>query len=231
MPIDLALESWRLCANGVWLTLQLTFLPTAVGLGLAIFGALAVTRDTPYLAPALRGYSTLMRGSPLLVQTLAIYSGLAQFEFVRDSWAWVLLRDPWWCAMIAFSLNAAGWWIVEIADGILETPKGEREAAKALGLTRLQATWLVVLPSTFRRLLPQCGNEMVIMLHASALASVITIQDILGAARTFNSRYYFGSEGFLVAAALYFVLSFLLVGAFLGIERRYLRHLGLGQRS
>ena len=159
------------------------------------------------------------------MQTFLIYYGLSQFDWIRDSWAWTLLREPWWCAVIAFSLNS-GAYTTEIIRGAIETtPKGELEAAEALGLSPRQVDFLVLIPSALRRALPQCGNEVVFMLHGSAVASVITLQDILGAGRTLNARYYLAYEGFLTAAVLYMAITFLIVAAFRALERRYLAHL------
>ena len=116
--------------------------------------------------------------------------------------------------------------MTEIVRGAVETtPRGELEAAKALGLSPLQVTGLVLLPSALRRALPQFGNEVVFMLHGSVVASVITLQDILGAGRTLNAKFYLAYEGLLTAAALYMALTLVIVLGFRGLERRYLAHL------
>jgi arginine/ornithine transport system permease protein len=225
MRVDLILANWQLFAEGVWMTLQLTFLALAIGFAFALPAALARARRTPWVSPLINGYVYLFRGTPLLVQTYLIYYGLSQFEWIRDSWAWTILRDPWWCALIAFSLNS-GAYSTEIIRGAVETtPKGELEAATALGLSPRQVNWLVLIPSALRRALPQYGNEVVFMLHGTAVASVITLEDILGAGRTLNARFYLAYEGFITAALLYMAITFLLVFIFRALERRYLRHL------
>jgi arginine/ornithine transport system permease protein len=225
MRIDLVLDHWEMFAAGVWMTLQLTFLSLAVGFMIALPAGIARARRVPVASPLINGYVYLFRGTPLLVQTYLIYYGLSQFEWIRDSWAWVILREPWWCALIAFSLNS-GAYATEIIRGAVQTvPRGEIEAARALGLTPFQLDRLVLIPSALRRALPQYGNEAVFMLQGSVVASVITIQDILGAGRTLNSRYYLAYEGILTAAALYMAITFLLVWAFRQLEARYLRHL------
>jgi arginine/ornithine transport system permease protein len=225
MRVDLVLDHWEMFAAGVWMTLQLTFLSLAVGFMIALPAGMARARRMPVAAPIINGYVYLFRGTPLLVQTYLIYYGLSQFEWIRDSWAWVILREPWWCALIAFSLNS-GAYATEIIRGAVQTaPRGEIEAARALGLTPFQVDRLVLIPSALRRALPQYGNEAVFMLQGSVVASVITIQDILGAGRTLNSRYYLAYEGILTAAALYMAITFLLVWAFRQLEARYLRHL------
>lgn len=224
MKIELILAHWPMFAAGVWMTLQLTFLAVAFGFLLALPGALAIWRRSRF-APLARAYVYLFRGTPLLVQTYLIYYGLSQFDWIRASPAWIVLRDPWWCALIAFSLNS-GAYATEILRGAFQTmPRGELEGGRALGLSERQLVWLVLLPSSLRRALPQYGNEVVFMLHGSVVASIITLQDILGAGRTLNARYYVAYEGFLTAAALYMAVTFALVGLFRLAERRWLRHL------
>ena len=234
MDLTLPLQHWEMFAQGVATTLALTALSVLAGFFIALPCALAQMRERPW-APVARGYAYVFRGTPLLVQTYLIYYGLGQFEFVRDSWAWVFLREAWWCALIAFSLNS-GAYATEILRGAFQTtPKGELEAAKALGLTPRQVTWLVLLPSALRRAMPQYMNEIVFMLHGSVVASVITIQDILGAGRTLNAKYYVAYEGFLTAAALYMAITFALVGLFRLVEKRYMKHMlppgGTGKRK
>ena len=225
MRVDLILAHWPLFAAGVWMTLQLTAIALAVGFVIALPAGIARARRVPWVSPEINAYVYLFRGTPLLVQTYLVYYGLAQFEWIRMSWAWTFLRDPWWCAVIAFSLNS-GAYATEIIRGAVETtPRGELEAARALGLSAWQIDRLVLIPSALRRALPQYGNEVVFMLHGSVIASVITLQDILGAGRTLNSRYYLAYEGILTAAVLYMAITFLLVAIFRRLESRYLRHL------
>ncbi len=225
MRVDLVLQNWPLFARGVWITLELTAIALAVGFCIALPAGIARARRVRWVTPLLGGYVYLFRGTPLLVQTFIIYYGLSQFGWIRDSWAWIFLREPWWCAVIAFSLNS-GAYATEIIRGAIETtPKGELEAARALGLSPRQVDALVLIPSALRRALPQYGNEVVFMLHGSAIASVITLQDILGAGRTLNAKFYLAYEGFLTAAILYMAITFAIVAIFRGLERRYLQHL------
>lgn len=225
VKFEVVFANWPLFAEGVWMTVQLTVLALAIGFAIALPLGLARARATPWIARAGGAYVYLFRGTPLLVQTFLIYYGLAQFEWVRDSWAWTFLREPWWCALIAFSLNS-GAYATEIIRGAVETmPPGETEAALALGLNPRQVDVLLVIPSALRRALPQYGNEVVFMLHGSVVASVITLTDILGAGRTLNARYYLAYEGFIAAAVLYMALTFAIVAGFRLLERHFLRHL------
>lgn len=226
MDLTLAIKHWDMFASGVWMTLQLTALAVIVGFLIAAPCAF-IRHEKPesWADRSVRAYVYVFRGTPLLVQTYLLYYGLAQFDFVRASWAWILLREAWWCALIAFALNS-GAYATEILRGALaQVPKGQLEGAKALGLTKWQTRGLVQLPMALRNALPQYSNEIVFMLHGSVVASVITIQDILGAGRTLNAKYYVAYEGFVSAALLYMAITFALVALFRMLERRYLGYL------
>jgi arginine/ornithine transport system permease protein len=226
MNFDLILRHWDLFVGGIWVTLHLTLIALALGFVLAVPSALSLARPSR-LTPLVRGYVYVFRGTPLLVQTYLIYYGLAQFDFVRSSYAWPLLREAWWCAVIAFSLNSGAYSAEILRGAIATTPKGELDGARALGLSDRQVTWLVLLPSALRRALPQYGNEVVFMLHGTVVASVITIQDILGVGRTVNAKYYISYEGLLTAAILYMIITYVTVRLFRLVEERYLKHLNL----
>ncbi len=229
MRVDLVLANWQLFAAGIWLTLQLTFLALAIGFAIALPAGIARARRRPVISPIINAFVYVFRGTPLIVQTFLIYFGLGQFEWIRDSWAWAYLRDPWWCALLAFTLNSAAYQTEIIRGAVESTPRGELEAAGALGLSPRQVDFLVLIPSMLRRALPQYGNEVVFMLHGTAVASVITLQDILGAGRTLNAKFYLAYEGFVTAALLYMAITFVFVVAFRLLENRYLRHLSLSR--
>jgi arginine/ornithine transport system permease protein len=221
----LVFGSWDRWLYGVWITVQLTVLSVALGFLIALPAAFARLERHPVFDPLVRGFVYVFRGTPLLVQAFLIYYGLAQFEAVRDSFLWPFLREAWWCALLAFTLNSAAY-MTEILRGALEaTPRGEREAAAALGMSPLLAARRILIPSALRRALPQIGNEFVFMLHGSSIASVITLQDVLGVGRMINGRYYVVYEGLLTAAALYLVLTYMTIWTVKRLEARYTRHL------
>jgi arginine/ornithine transport system permease protein len=226
MNFDLVFRHWDLFLSGVWVTLHLTALALFFGFLIALPASLSLARRSRF-SPLVRAYVYVFRGSPLLVQTYLVYYGLAQFEFIRESWSWYFLREAWWCAVIVFSLNSGAYAAEILRGAIATTPKGEIDGAKAMGLSERQVTWLILMPSSLRRALPQYGNEVVFMLHGSVVASIITIQDILGVGRTVNAKYYIAYEGLLSAAALYMIITFLLVWVFRRVEKRYLRHLDM----
>jgi arginine/ornithine transport system permease protein len=227
MQLDKIVNNLDLFLGGAWMTVQLTAIALLIGFCIALPCGLARARRVPVVSPLINAYVYAFRGTPLLVQLYLVYYGLAQFDIVKDSFAWPVLREAYWCALITFSLNSGAYATEIIRGAVATTPDGEIEAATALGLSRWQVDFLVLIPSALRRALPQYGNEVVFMLHGSVVASVITLQDILGVGRTLNARFYMAYEGILTAAVFYMVLTFALVMLFRWLENKYLKHLAL----
>ena len=211
---------------GTWVTLELTFLSLFFGGLLSIPLAIARAYRTPGVNRAIWCYTYFFRGTPLLVQTYLIYYGLAQFDFVRESFLWKpILSQAWWCAMIAFTLNTAAYTTEFLRGAIEATPHGEVEAARAAGMSQWTRLRRIILPNSFRRALPAYSNEVIFMLHGSVVASTITLQDILGVGRWLNGRYYLAFDGFVAAAILYMILVFVISRIFKWWEHRWLIHL------
>ncbi len=211
--------------GGLWTTTWLVALSLIFGLFLAVPLAVLRTSKNYVVQAPIRAYVYFFRGTPLLVQMFIIYYGFGQFEVIKASFLWPLFKHAWFCALFAFTLNT-GAYTTEIIRGAIEaTPHGEVEAAKAAGMSRLLMLRRIVLPSAFRRALPQYSNEIIFMLHGSAIASTITIVDILGVARIINSRYYSPYEAFLTAAAFYMAITFITVFFLKKLEGRWFAHL------
>lgn len=211
---------------GVWTTVELTALSLLLAGLLAVPLALVRARRVPILNPLVWSYTYLFRGTPLLVQVYLVYYGLSQFEVVRDSALWgPFLSQAWWCALIVFALNSGAYTTELLRGAIAETPRGELEAARACAMPERLILRRIILPSAFRRVLPAYANEVIFMLHGSAVASVITLQDILGVGRWLNGRYYLAYEGFVTAAVLYLLLVIAIARGFALLESRLLAHL------
>ena len=211
--------------DGLWITLLLLAISCASGFALSVPLAMARASSRPALRAPVWLFTYVIRGTPLLVQLFMIYYGLAQFDWVRESAAWPYLRSPWFCAWLAFTLNTTAYTTEIFAGAIRAAPAGEIEAARAYGLSERQVFWRVFWPGAWRRALPQYGNEVVMMMHATALASTVTIVEILRVARDVYANYLVVPEAFGVAAAFYVALTVVLTGGFRLLERRYLRHL------
>jgi len=226
-PLDFMIiaKHWDLFLLGGYNTLVLIGVSLVVGGLLAIPLSVLRANRTPVANQVIWGYVYLFRGTPLLVQTYLLYYGLSQFESLRDSLLWPFLREAWWCALIAFSLNTAAY-TTEIFRGAIEaTPWGEVEAAKACGMSPLTRVRRIILPSAFRRALPMYSNEVIFLLHGSVIASTVTITDILGAGRELNAKYYLAYEGFIAAAVIYMMLVFGISRGFKLWESKWHAHL------
>jgi len=219
-------EALQKLLAGVPLTLELALLATTLGAVLALLLALMRASGNAVLEAAARLYVFAFRGSPLLVQIFLIYYGLGQFRAVRLSVFWPFLREPFWCAVLALTLNTAAYASEIIRGGLAAVPHGEVEAARACGMSRGLAFRRIVLPLAIRQALPAYGNELVLMVKATSLASIITLMEITGIAAKLVSDTYRVIEVFVVAGALYLAINFVLTRLVMAAEYRltpYLR--------
>jgi His/Glu/Gln/Arg/opine family amino acid ABC transporter permease subunit len=205
--------------QGATLTLELVAIAVLAGLILAIPLGIARTSKKWYISGLPYAYIFFFRGTPLLVQLFLVYYGLAQFDAVRESSLWPYLRSPFWCAAVTMTLHTAAY-IAEILRGALQAiPKGEIEAARALGMSHNKALVHIMLPRAARIGLPAYSNEVILMLKASSLASTVTLLELTGMARTIIARTYLPVEIFFAAGMFYLAMSFVLVQAFKLLER------------
>jgi arginine/ornithine transport system permease protein len=223
-------ENLALFGTGILTTLGLLFSSLAIGAVLALVFALALTGPWATLRWVVGAYTYVVRGTPLLIQVYLIYYGLGQLEWIQlrwDAvWPWTHFKDPFFCALLAFSLNTAGYTAEMLAGAIRETNAGEIEAAQSFGMSRFQVMLRVVLPSAMRRTLPAYSNEVISMLQSTSLASAVpSLLDVTGAASRIYSDYYLPFEAYMAAAAIYLVASFCLIGFFKFSEGRLLAYL------
>ncbi len=225
MNIEVIVENLPKLLEGALLTIELVVLALVVGMVFALPAALMRVSANWLLRGPAYAYIFFFRGTPLLVQIFLIYYGLGQFDAVRESILWPVLREPFWCAIIAFALNTGAYTAEIFRGGIEAVPRGQIEAARAFGMSRTTCYRRIILPQAWRIALPAYGNEVILMLKGSALASTITLLDLTGMARTIIARTYMPVEIFLAAGALYLVLTFLFTNGYRLLERRLNRHL------
>jgi len=225
MDFSIIIDNLPLLFKGLFLTLQLLIISLAIGFVLAIPLSIMAASKNPWLRLPVKAYIYVFRGTPLLIQVFIIYYGLSQFEWLRDSPLWTIFKSAYWCAVIAFALNTAAYTAEIFRGAILQTPKGELEAAEACGMSRWDQYLHIILPSALRRSIPMYGNEVIFMLHATVLAGVITLVDLFGAAKIINSRYYAPFESFISAGLFYLAITFTIVFIFKLAERHFLKHL------
>lgn len=225
MDFTIIANEWTVYWQGFYTTLWLVAVSLFIGLLIAVpLGIFRNSNNWLLKGPAW-AYIYFFRGTPLLIQLFLIYYGAGQWTWLRDSAAWELFSQAWFCAILAFTLNTSAYTAEIIRGAINAMPAGQVEAAYAYGMSRLTTLRRIILPNSFRRALPAYSNEVIFMLHGSAVAGVITIVDLTGAARIVNSRYYSPFEAFLAAGFLYMCLTFLLVWGFRRLENRWSRHL------
>ncbi|EGR1123062.1 ABC transporter permease [Vibrio cholerae] len=221
MDFSLIIDSLPIYLSGLWTTVWLVSLSLVIGLLCAIPLAIARNSKQKWFSLPAWGYIYFLRGTPLLVQLYLIYYGMDQWFPVKDT----LWEHAWFCALVAFILNTSAYTAEIIRGAINGLPKGEVEAAKAYGMSRFQTYQRIILPSALRRSLPVYSNEVIFMLHGSAVAGIVTIMDLTGAARLVNSRYYAPFEAFLSAGLFYMALTFIILWCFKQAEQRFLAYL------
>lgn len=225
MDYNVIINNLPLYLNGLLVTIQLVMIALISGFGLAVpLALMAVSKISFFKYPA-KTYIYFFRGTPLLVQMFLLYYGMGQFEEIRESVLWILFKEAYWCAIIAFSLNTAGYTAEILRGAIEQTPFGEIEAANASGMSKSTLYRRIILPGSFRRALPAYGNEVIFMLHGSALAGVITIVDLFGAAKIVNSRYFVPFESFITAGFFYLCCTFCIIWFFRWVEKHWYVHL------
>ena len=226
MNFSIIAENIDVYFSGLAITLELVSISLLFGFVIAVpLAVLLTTSKSPFITLPIRAFIYFFRGTPLLIQMFLVYYGAGQFEMVKETVLWDYFKEAHFCALFTFALNTGAYTAEIFRGAIVNTPLGEIEAAKAAGMSQLLMFRRIVLPSALRRALPAYGNEMIFMLHGTALASVITIVDITGAARIINSRFYSPYEAFLTAAVFYMAITFSMVWVLRKLEYRCLAHL------
>ncbi len=221
MDFSIVLTSMPTYLSGLWTTVWLVLLSLIIGLTVSIPLALARNSKWAVFYAPTWVYIYFFRGTPLLIQLYIIYYGMDQFIPVKGT----LWENAWFCALVAFVLNTSAYTAEIIRGAINGLDKGELEAAKAYGMSTVQTYRRIILPSALRRSLPAYSNEVIFMLHGSAVAGIVTIIDLTGAARLVNARYYAPFEAFLTAGLFYMCLSFIIIAIFKQLEKRLLAYL------
>ncbi|RVD73785.1 MAG: ABC transporter permease [Mesorhizobium sp.] len=208
MDIPFLYQTLLKLLTGVPLTLHLAVSSVALGAVLAIILALARLSGLRILAWPASCYVFVFRSTPLLVQIFLVYHGLGQFHVVRASFLWPVLREPYWCALIALTLNTAAYSSEIVRGALLSVPPGQIEAARACGMSSFTLYRRIVFPLALRHALPGYGNEFILMIKSTALASIITLMEVTGLAAELISESFRAIEILMVAAAIYLFINF-----------------------
>jgi putative lysine/arginine/ornithine/histidine/octopine transport system permease protein len=222
--LSLMTQSGSDIMRGVWVTVQLLVLSCALAFALAVPLAVARTSESRWLSTPSRFFMSVFRGTPLLVQIFVMYYGLAQFAFVRASPLWLLFGGSFSCALCALTLNLSAYMAEDIRGGIAGVPAGEKEAALAFGMSRFMLTWSVVVPRAIGIVAPTLGNEIVLQLKSTALASTITVLDLTGVARRISVETY-TTDALMLAGVVYVGITAILSTVLTRAEGILNRHL------
>ena len=221
MDLDLMINSLPKLLNATVVTLKLLSLSLFFGLFVGLLFAVMRMSKNLIINKFAYGYSYLFRGTPLLVQIFIIYFGFGQIELIRESFLWVILKEPYWCAIIAFSLNT-GAYTSEILRSAFQTiKKGYIEAGKSLGISSKIIFYKIQIPIAIRQSLPAYGNEIILMLKGTSLASTVTLMDLTGVAKYIISTTFKPIEVFIVAGSIYLFMTFIIHNLIKFLERKY----------
>jgi len=219
--MELMIESFPRLLKATKLTVELTLLSLFFGIFVGIFFAILRTSKNKILYYISYYYSFILRGTPLLVQIFIIYFGLGQVEWIRESFLWVILKEPYSCAILAFTLNT-GAYSSEIFRSAFETiNKGIIEAAESLGISKINTFFKIKLPIAIKQSLPAYGNEMILMLKGTSLASTVTLLDLTGVAKHIISTTFKPVEVFIVAGSIYLLMTFIVHNFIKLLEKKY----------
>ena len=209
MDLDLMINSLPKLLSATLTTLKLLSLSLIFGLIIGLIFAIMRLSKNKFISNFSYGFSYIFRGTPLLVQIFIIYFGLGQIEYLRSTILWTILKEPYWCAIIAFSLNT-GAYTSEILRSAFQTIKpGLIEAGKSLGISSKIIFYKIQIPIAIKQSLPAYGNEIILMLKGTSLASTVTLMDLTGVAKYIISTTFKPVEVFIVAGSIYLFLTFL----------------------
>ena len=221
MDFELMIGSFPKLLSATVITLKLLSLSLFFGLFIGLLFAILRMNKNPIVNKFAYGYSYVFRGTPLLVQIFIIYFGLGQIEYLRTTFLWVILKEPYWCAIIAFALNT-GAYTSEILRSAFQTIKpGLIEAGKSLGIPNKVIFYKIQIPIAIKQSLPAYGNEIILMLKGTSLASTVTLMDLTGVAKYIISTTFKPIEVFIVAGGIYLFMTFCVHNLIKFLEKKY----------
>ncbi|GGE65433.1 MAG TPA: ABC transporter permease subunit [Paenalcaligenes hominis] len=200
-----------------------------IGLSLLVGVTLALMRLSPnrLFSNFAFVYSTIFRGTPLLVQLFLLYYGVGMIGWVKHvPWLWWLFSDGTRTAILAIALNSGAYVGEVFRGGFQSVPKGQIEAAQAIGMSAWQCFKRVRLPLAIRQALPAYSNEIVICIKGTSLASTIAVLELTGYARRIMSQNYAIVETFVIAGLLYLAINFSLLAIVHVVERQLMHKRG-----
>ena len=208
-------------------TLLLLLISLPIGFLLSLLFALCRVSKYKLLSKPVAAYIFIVRGTPLLVQIYLIYFGLSSIKFIRESFLWIILKEPFWCGVLALTINTVAYGSEIFRGGIQSVSKGQIESGKSLGFSIFELYKRIIFPIALRNVLPAYGNELILMVKATSLVSLTTYMEMTGIARKLMAKTFAPVEAFIAAGILYLFLNFLMVQLVKYLEWKYNPHLRL----
>ena len=208
-------------------TLLLLLASLPIGFILSLIFALGRISKNKILSKTVEYYIFVIRGTPLLVQIYLIYFGLGSVKAIRDSFLWIVLKEPIWCGVLALTINTVAYGSEIFRGGMQAVSQGQIESGKSLGFSRFGMLRKIIFPIALRRVLPTYGNELILMVKATSLVSLTTYMEMTGIARRIMAVTWAPVEAFVAAGLLYLFLNFLMVQFIKYLEWKYNPHLRL----
>jgi len=215
--------------NGLDQTLLLLLVSLPIGFFLSLIFALGRVSKNKLLSKLIEYYIFVIRGTPLLVQIYLIYFGLGSVKAIRESFLWILLKDPFWCGVLALTINTVAYGSEIFRGGIQAVSQGQIESGKSLGFSKIGLLRKIIFPIALRQVLPTYGNELILMVKATSLVSLTTYMEMTGIARRIMSVTWAPIEAFIAAGILYLFLNFLMVQFIKYLEWKYNPHLRISK--
>ncbi len=224
---SLIYKNFFLVLSGLDNTILLLLISLPLGFVLALLFALGRVSKIVFLSRIIASYIFIIRGTPLLVQIYLIYFGLGSVKFIRESFLWYALKEPFWCGVIALTINTVAYGAEIFRGGIQSIEKSQVESGLSLGFGKFLLLRKIILPIAIRKVLPSYGNELILMVKATSLVSLTTYMEMTGIARKIMAKTFAPVEAFIAAGILYLFLNFLMVQFVKYLEWKYNPHLRL----
>ena len=224
---SLIVKNFFLVLSGLDNTILLLLISLPIGFVLALLFALGRVSKITILSRLIASYIFVIRGTPLLVQIYLIYFGLGSVKFIRESFLWYALKEPFWCGVLALTINTVAYGAEIFRGGIQSIERGQVESGLSLGFGRFMLLRKIILPIAIRKVLPSYGNELILMVKATSLVSLTTYMEMTGIARKIMAKTFAPIEAFIAAGILYLFLNFLMVQFVKYLEWKYNPHLRL----
>ncbi len=224
---SLIYKNFFLVLSGLDNTILLLLISLPIGFVLALLFALGRVSKIILLSRTIASYIFVIRGTPLLVQIYLIYFGLGSVKFIRESFLWYALKEPFWCGVIALTINNVAYGAEIFRGGIQSIEKSQVESGLSLGFGKFLLLRKIILPIAIRKVLPSYGNELILMVKATSLVSLTTYMEMTGIARKIMAKTFAPVEAFIAAGILYLFLNFLMVQFVKYLEWKYNPHLRL----